>query len=69
MKRYYWITVPVAMAAVGWLWLRHGPVAGLTGAGLWVSGLITYKHRQYVEGGLGAARTSFVEKARAWMRG
>jgi TM2 domain-containing membrane protein YozV len=69
MKRYYWIVVPVALAAIGWLWIWRGPAAGIAGAGLWFLGLVTYKQRRYIEGGLGAARTSFVEKARAWLRG
>lgn len=69
MKRFYWVMIPASLAAIGWLWWGRGKAAAIVGAALWAAGWIVYKQRRYVENGIGIARTSLVEKARAWMRG
>lgn len=68
MKPYYWIMIPVALVAVGALYALSGKIAAVIGAGLWISGWATMKHRQYVVEGVGQARTSFIEKLRVWIR-
>jgi len=68
MKPYYWIMVVVAGLTLLALYLTRGGVLALTGAGLWVLGWATHKHRTYVESSVARVGSTVREKLVNWWR-